>query len=112
MSGLLPAQFEALEPFVGFWAVESAAERTQRRTESSAAQRVAFFDAMRPALPDVLAMLDSKPIRAFDEAEERLMKLALSFAHVALAVEIQGEEEPKHARNRVHLQILRAPADG
>ena len=46
-----------------------------------------------------------------DEKEERLMNLLLSLCHVAQAVEIQGDDEPKHALGRQHMKITRASAD-
>ena len=45
------------------------------------------------------------------EAEQRLMNLTLSFAHIALAVEIQGPDEEKHAKLRAHMKIVRSTAD-
>lgn len=110
-SSLLPAGFEAMEPFVEFWAADTAAERAQRRQISDEASRAAFYNAVNELLPKALAYLDEKPLSQFDEREQRLMKLALSFAHVSMAVELQREEEPKHAQYRPYLRITRAPAD-
>jgi hypothetical protein len=62
-------------------------------------------------LPAALDYLDRKPVSGFDENEDRLMKLLLSLCHVALAVELQGDDEPKHAQNRQRLKITRASAD-
>jgi hypothetical protein len=39
------------------------------------------------------------------------MDLMLSFAHVALAVEMQGDDEPKHAEAARHMHVIRAPSD-
>jgi len=107
----LPAGFEALQPFVPAWAVESANDRLQRRLRSSEAERVAFFAAVQPLLADGLAYLDQTPLGEFDASQTRLMRLLLSFAHVALAVETQGEDEPKHAADARFITITRAPAD-
>lgn len=109
--GLLPSGFEALEPFVESWAIEGAANRAHRRLMSSAAQRVAFFNAARDLMPAGLDFLDRKPLNQFDEKEERLMNLLLSLCHVAQAVEIQGDDEPRHALGRRHMKITRASAD-
>ena len=110
-AGLLPAGFEALEPFVASWAIEGAANRAQRRLVSSEAQRVAFFNAAKDLLPAGLEYLDRKPLHQFDEKEQRLMNLLLSLCHVAQAVEIQGDAEPGHALGRRHMKITRASAD-
>jgi hypothetical protein len=43
--------------------------------------------------------------------DERLMALCLSLAHVALAVEIQGEAEPENAACRHEMRITRTTAE-
>ena len=108
---LPPAGFEALAPFVEFWAADTAAGRAHCRDISDEASRVAFYNAANDLVPKALACLDAKPLDQFDESDQRLMKLVLSFAHVAMAVELQREEEPRHARYRPFMRITRAPAD-
>lgn len=93
------------------WAIAGAAPRDERRTASSEAERVAFFDAAREVLPAALAHLDRKPIAQFDDREKRLMNLLLSLCHVALAVEMQGDAEAGHASLRRHLKIIKASSD-
>jgi hypothetical protein len=110
-AGLLPAGFEALEPFVASWAIDGAANRAHRRLVTSDAERVAFFNAAKELLPAGLDHLDRKPLELFDEKEQRLMNLFLSLCHVAQAVEIQGDDEPAHALGRRHMKITRASAD-
>lgn len=108
---LLPAGFEALDPFVATWAIEGAAARATRRTYSSPAEREAFFEAMSLLLGAALAHLDQTPLPDQDAADRRLMLLCLSLAHVAQAVEIQAEDEIRHAPHREAMRIVRAPAD-
>lgn len=108
---LLPAGFEALEPFVSTWAIKGAHNRLQQRLASSEKQRTEFFTAGSPLVPNALALLDQKPIQQFDAAEDRLMDLVLSLAHVSLAVEIQRDDEPKHAEAARHMAIVRASSD-
>jgi hypothetical protein len=107
----LPAGFEALEPFVSAWAAPTAAERSRLRLASCAADREAFFEAAKDLIAPALAVLDRKRRDQFDATEQRLMDLVLAFAHVAQAVEIQAEDEPKHARNSRAMRITRAPSD-
>lgn len=107
----LPAGYEALEPFVAFWAVDGTANRDRRRGESSPDQRQAFFEATKGLVPQALAQLDGKPLNELDASEQRLMNLLLSFAHVTLAEEMMGKAEPRHARFRQHMRITRSPAD-
>lgn len=110
-SSLLPAGFEALEPFVESWALATTAERAQHRSDSTEAERLAFYEAAKDLAPDALTLLDRKSLNGFDAREERLMNLVLSLAHVSLAVEAQGSDEPRHAAFRQHMRILRSSAD-
>jgi hypothetical protein len=107
----LPRGFETLEPFVDPWAVDRSAERAALRVGSSADQRKIFYDAAIGLLPAALAYLDARPLEALDAGERRLMQLMLSFAHVSLAVEVQGPDETKHAQAARHLRITRAPSE-
>jgi ABC-type hemin transport system ATPase subunit len=107
----LPAGFEALEPFVATWAVEGTATRDALRGSSSFAERQAFYDAAQPLLALALDYLDTRDIGNFSAGEQQLMNLMLSLAHVAIAVEIQREDEPKHAAARAHMHITRSVAD-
>jgi hypothetical protein len=108
---VLPAGFASLAPFMEQWALASAAERAQARNDSTEAERLAFYEAAKPLLAPALALLDQKPLAALDESDKRLMNLMLSLAHASLAVEIQADDEAKHALQRQHLRITRAPAD-
>jgi hypothetical protein len=107
----LPAGFEALTPFVRFWAVDTAAERARCRDLADEASRGEFYRVAGELAPKALDYLDAKPFVEFDERERRLMKLVLSFAHVSMAVELQREQEPQHAKDRPYLRITRATAD-
>jgi hypothetical protein len=107
----LPAGFEALEPFVESWALTTTAERAQLRSDSTEADRLAFYEAAKELAPAALELLDRKALNAFDEREERLMNLVLSLAHVSLAVEAQGSDEPRHAAFRQYMRIIRSSAD-
>jgi hypothetical protein len=107
----LPAGFESLEPFVPAWALAGANNRACARLASCEADRVAFFEAVKPLLNRALAHLDEKGLRQLDERENRLMLLLLSFAHVTMAVEIQRDQESAHAVGARFMTITRAPAD-
>ncbi len=107
----LPEGFAALEPFVDRWAVEGAADRALLRGTSSDDERSAFFSLAQPLLGTALDRLDATPLANLDAAEQRLMNLMLSLAHVSLAVEIQASDEARHARMRERMVITRAPAN-
>jgi hypothetical protein len=107
----LPEGFAELEPFVERWALPGASQRMQRRLESEPKEREALFAVGAPLVPAALELLDSKPLNALNEEEERLMNLVLSLTHVAQAVEIQGDDEAFHARGARHVTITRASSD-
>jgi hypothetical protein len=110
MATLLPAGFETLEPFVARFAVAGTAERAQLRSDASRDERSAFHAAARDLVAPALDLLDKKPLDQLDEAEQRLLRLALSFSHIALAEEIQGADEERHAELRAYMHITRSPA--
>ena len=109
MSALPPA-FTDLEPFVAQWDIEGSAARAAMRGDSTPEQRSAFFEAMEPRLGEVLSFLDASPLDELSEADQRLMNLALSYAHVNLAVEVQASDEPTHARWRPRMRLTRTAA--
>ena len=115
MNALLPPQFEMLEPFVESWAIAGAVNRAQHRSASSESQRLDFYNAAKDVVAPALAYLDQKcdqkALNTFDENEQRLMNLILSFAHIAQAVEVQQGNEAAHARLRKALTLTRASAD-
>lgn len=111
MGALLPEGYAALEPFAAKWAVAGMNERALARGDSTAEERQAFYDTARDLIGPALDLLDAKPLDALDEREQRLLRLCLSFAHVALAVEIQGADEVRHTELRAYMPITRNPAD-
>ncbi|MFT5481361.1 MAG: hypothetical protein ACI9GW_000002 [Halieaceae bacterium] len=107
----LPVGFEALESFIDYWLIKGANNRLQQRLKSEESERVSFFNAGKDLVPAALDLLDQKSLDQLDEKELRLMDLVLSLAHISLAVEIQGDDEPAHAESARHLTIVRATAD-
>ncbi|UVO52644.1 hypothetical protein [Sphingomonas sp. SUN039] len=108
---LLPAGFEALKPFVERWAVEGSANRAALRGASSEDDRAAFFATGAPLAAAALDRLDARPLADHDAAEQRLMNLMLSLAHVSLAVDVQRDDEARHTPLRDAMVLTRAPAD-
>lgn len=111
MSALLPSGFEALEPFAARWAGATAADRAHLRSAFPSAERDAFHAVCAPLLIDGLSRLDKIALGEQDESERRLMHLLLTFAHVSLAIEVQGDAEDNHGLLRASMRIIRAPAD-
>ena len=111
MATTLPSGFETLEPFVARFAIAGTANRAQARSDAPRAEREAFHAAAKDLVGPALDLLDTKPVDALAPAEQRLMDLVLAFAHVALAVEVQGPDEEQHAKLRTYMLITRSPAD-
>jgi hypothetical protein len=111
MSAMLPEGFAALEPFAAHWAGETAAARAHLRDSASFVELEAFYAAARPLAEPALAYLDAQPLADHDEKQRELMRLMLAFAHVAMAIEVQGRDEQAHGELRGHMCITRAPAD-
>ena len=111
MANSLPAGFESLEPFAARFAIAGTANRAQLRSDTTPEERQAFYDAAKDRIAPALDLLDTKQLGALSEPEQRLMNLTLAFAHIAIAVEIQGPDEARHAQLRQHMKIVRSPAD-
>ena len=107
----LPPGFAPLEPFAERFAVAGTANRAALRSDTAPEERQAYYDAMKDLLAPALDLLDTKKLDALDATEQRLMNMALSFAHIAMAIEIQGPDEAKHAKLRAHMKIVRSTAD-
>ena len=104
---MLPRDFAALEPFAAYWSVASLSGRDTRRLDSSEGQRAAFYNAARDIAPVAIEYLDSKPFAQYDDADHRLLDLMLALIHVALAVEVERDEEHIHARGARLMPIVR-----
>jgi hypothetical protein len=103
----LPPGFGALEPFVARWAIPTLEGRVEARSGASAEERASFYAAAADWLEPALDYLDARPHGLEDVRDARLMKLILSLAHVALAEEILGDDEPKHHELRAFMPITR-----
>jgi hypothetical protein len=107
----LPAGYEALEPFIETYAIDNAPRRAEMRGEAPRDIRDAFYAAAQPLLAKALDYLDTKSFDEYSDADKRLMWMMLSLAHVAVGVEIQGDDEDRHSYLRTFMPVTRAPAD-
>ncbi len=87
----LPAGFEALEPFVDYWAGATNDIRWDRRARASMAEIRSFYDAAVPRADEGLAYLEQFPLDAMPDDATRLLRLLLSLPHAAMAVEFHGQ---------------------
>jgi hypothetical protein len=89
----LPEAFAALQPFVALWTLDTETERNiQRHAQSMDAIRL-FADSMMQHMEALIAFVNRKPMAEFDEVDATLLKLLLSLAEVAPAVEFYGQQE-------------------
>jgi len=89
-SVILPAGFEDLVPFARNWARPTEIARSEIRWSSDPADFAAFYEAMMPRLPDILAELRELPLEGLDEAQTNLFCLAAAFAEAAPHQELYG----------------------
>lgn len=87
---VLPAGFEALAPLAAIWARPSENARSEVRWAAQPADFAAFYEAMLPRLPDVLAYLAALPLESMDAAQTNLFCLAAAFAEAAPHHELYG----------------------
>ncbi len=82
----LPAEFEALEPFIS-WSLERERHRTEKREDSTFEEVQEFYDAIFPRLEEIVTYLDRFPIDDMPEPAERLFHMTLSLVEVSNLVE-------------------------
>jgi hypothetical protein len=111
MSDFLPEGFEMLAPFAARFAIASTAGRAARRGDSTPDERQAFYDAAKDLVGPALDRLDKLPLGQLDQPHQRLLDMVLAYAHIALAIEIQGPDEARHASLRNYMKLTRSPAD-
>jgi hypothetical protein len=88
MSGpSLPAGFQPLERFVADWVLPDAESRVAKRQGSTLAEIREFYDAMLTLGEKALDHLRQFELGALPPDAERLLKLMLSLAEIAPAVE-------------------------
>lgn len=87
----LPVGFEALEPFVGYWAGATNDIRWDQRARASMAEIQRFCDAAMPLADQGLSYLEQFPLAAMPDDATRLFRLLLSLPHAAKAVEFHHQ---------------------
>ena len=105
----LPKGFEDLEPFVAYWAGEDPQIRWDRRATASMAEIQAFYNALVERADAALAHLQAFDLNAMPEPEARLMRLLLSLAHAAMAVELHGQPRALHSPWPHGIRLVEGP---
>jgi hypothetical protein len=83
----LPRGFESLETFVPDWVLRDAVARVAKRRNSTMEDIRTFYDAMLPLGEKALDYLRAFPLGSLPPEGEHLLKLMLSLAEIAPAVE-------------------------
>jgi hypothetical protein len=86
----LPLGFEALGSFVPRWSATTTQQRWDQRSSASMQDIREFYDAMLAEAPKALAYLDHQPLDALSPQAGCLLRLLLSLANCAMAVELHG----------------------
>lgn len=92
----LPAGFDELESYVADWARDDFQSRFETRFTRDMAAIRDFYDHMQPRADDALTYLEGVPLDAMPPEAERLFKLLMALAHVAVSVERHGQPGPKN----------------
>jgi hypothetical protein len=92
---LLPEGFETLERFVPRWTAMTTQERWDERSSASMPDIEQFYGDMLLHADRALAYLDGQPLLNLSKEASHLMRLMLSLANCAMAVELhKGPRAP------------------
>jgi hypothetical protein len=106
--GLLPPGFEALEPLVAHWALESEHDRRERRASSQMQELQDYYTRVGPRITDIARHLDDFPAdRSLPAAQHRLFRLGQMYMEVAWAVEFLNAPEESDQVPRSRWMITR-----
>ena len=92
-SRFLPDGFESLEPLVSAWSFDSEHDRREKRASSDFAELQTYYALMSPRMRDIARHLDTYPMGVLPAPQQALLRLALMFMEVALAVEFYRQPE-------------------
>lgn len=110
MTSALPSGFEPLEKFVAYWAGETTQIRWDRRSAASMDEIKCFYDAMLEHADAALSHLQPRPLDELDAEEGRLLRLLLSLASCAIAVELHGQPRAPFSPYPHGIRVLQGSA--
>ncbi|CDO35237.1 hypothetical protein [Novosphingobium sp. KN65.2] len=84
----LPPEFSDLQPFAAEWAQPSTDALHHQRQTLSMEDIGAFYDAVRPRIDAIFALLDSYDLDSMPEAPRNLLWLTFGFIEASIAVEL------------------------
>ena len=106
----LPPGFEALAPFVDYWARDTTEQRMCARAEASMPAIQAFYAAMLPLAERAVACIDEDALPDLPPAKATLAKLVLALAQAAVAVEFHGAPRSPGTPYPNSMRVRRGPA--
>lgn len=83
----LPPDYVDLEPLSAEWSLPTESQRAQRHLMASYDELKILYSTLLPRMSALLDDLNQKTFDAYDDADRRLLWLALSFVEAAVAVE-------------------------
>ncbi len=98
MSGILPENYQDLEPFAADWCLDTQDARQRKRRASTPEELRSFYAAIMPRISDILEEVDRFPVGQIPTSHRPLFSLALSLTEVAPNVELYaGSPAVPHA---------------
>ncbi len=107
----LPAGFETLQAFTAHWVLPDAAARMQQRQNTDMQEIRDFYNALTPMGDKALAYLAQFQLGELPEDAENLLKLMLSLAEIAPAVEWYDSREVANGYPVTRIRFLRQISD-
>ena len=92
MSESLPADFAALAPFVGKWALATEQQRYDNLLASGMDELQAFYDAMMPRMEAIIQHLNRFDLDAMPPPEATLLRLATTFMESAHPIDLRWKD--------------------
>ncbi len=108
---VLPRGFESLTSFVGSWALPDSIARSARRQTATMAEIKAFYDAMLLQAEQAVSYLENVPLGAMAPESENLLKLMLSLAEIAPAVEWYDQQQVYDGFDVTRMRLVRQVSD-
>jgi hypothetical protein len=103
---MLPRDFVALEQYAPTWCLETENERWKKRLASSMGELQAFYDAVLPRVPEMLAHCDKFPLDDMPADAVNLLRLVYSFVLVSFAVELWAQPYPPDTRGTDFVRLI------
>lgn len=107
----LPSGFEALEPFIAYWVLPDSVARSARRQSADMTVIREFYEAILPLADSAARYLQGVRLGEMRPEDERLLKLMLSLAEVAPAVEWYGQPQVYDGFDIRRMTLVRQVSD-